>query len=458
MKAYKHKLETLAMATFPPATLEKESVGSLLAILTGHEDWKGVWAYDLFSQRIFARNPPMKLEAETGGLKNHDVAAVKTWLQALPKEKKTKHVDEAGNEDWKIVRVGCTASADTIVEAITLAAHANEFHPVRDYLDALDAMSVEDAHELLDWTTKDVLGIDDPMGWIKRQLVAAARRVRTPGYKHDYIVVLIGDQGRRKSTLVNALFDPWFQDNLPDLASRQAANALRGFWGIELAELEKLVRADDATAKAFLARREDVYDQKYEKDVVRVPRQCVFFGSTNNIECLRDPTGNRRYWPLRVERSIPIERIVENRDTVWRAANVIAASDFRTWMTDEEENAADVIRQEFFEVDPWHHAIARYCTGRATVTVDQVWEHLATTRRGKHDEQKGEIARLGKAERNRIGGTLRTLGCKRSNHVWKVPDELALRISVEAKPHQPHLELPFIDVAADEYVIKTGVC
>jgi hypothetical protein len=46
---------------------------------------------------------------------------------------------------------------------------------------------------------------------------------------------------------VSVLFDPWFQDNLPDLSTKQAANALRGFWGIELAELEKIVRADDAT-------------------------------------------------------------------------------------------------------------------------------------------------------------------------------------------------------------------
>lgn len=439
MKAYKYRLEELSMY----ATLEPETVGSLLVILTSHPDWTGVWAYDEFAGRVIAHDPPIALRAETEGVKSHDVAAVKAWLQAQPKEKKLKAIDEDGNEGWRTVTVGRTAHTETISEAMTLAAHANRFHPVRDFLDGLEQPSLDDAHATLDGVA-GLLGIEDEMGWFKRQLVAAVRRIRRPGYKHDYILVLVGEtQGQGKSTLVNIFFDPWFQDNLPDLGTKQAANALRGFWGIELAELEKVIRADDATVKAFLSRTEDVYDQKYERDVSRQPRQCVFYGTTNQPDCLRDPTGNRRYWPVRVTRQMDLAKVTAMRASIWAAANVVAETDFRTWMTAEEEQRANEIRYEFTDLDPWHRAIAEYCAGKATVTVEKIWEYIATTRRGTIHEAKGELVKLGKAERNRIGATLRFLKCKRTHGAWRVPDELSQQVATTDK--DPPKRDPFRD-------------
>ncbi len=430
---YKYRVEELSTQTY--ATLDAESVGTLLTLFTAHEDWEGVWRYDEFGQRVIAFNPPFQLDAESEGIKNHDIAAVKAWLGAQPKEKRTPVKDGEGNPlrdgegnaVFRTVIVGRKASTEVVMEAITLAAKARRFHPVRDYLATLPTPSAEEAHATIDAFVAN-LGIVDEMQWIKRHLVAAVRRVMKPGDKHDYILVLVGEkQGQGKSTLVRLLFDPWFQDNLPDLGSKSAANALRGFWGIELAELEKILRADDATVKAFLSRTEDVFDQKYEKDVSRYPRQCLFVGTTNVPECLRDPTGNRRYWPVRVEVQMDVTAIAAARDVIWAAANAIAATDYRTWMTPEEDERADVIRAEFTELDPWHTTIRRFCEGKALVTIDEVWESLAAVGKGHSWERKGDVLTLDKVKRNRIGGTLRMLKCKRVHGAWRVPDELRLR-------------------------------
>lgn len=423
---YKYRLEELSAQTF--ATLDAESVGTLVTLFTAHPDWENVWRYDEFGQRIVAVDPPFALCAETEGVKNHDIGAIKAWLGTVPKEKKTKTVDEDGNESWKTVTVGRKATTEVVTEAITLAARAKPFHPVRAYLDGLPQPSLAEAHATLD-AVAALLGGSDPMEWVKRTLVAAIRRVREPGYKHDYILVLIGEtQGQGKSTLVSTLFSPWFQDNLPDLATKAAANALRGFWGIELAELEKILRADDATVKAFLSRTEDVFDQKYERDTSRYPRQCVFVGTSNMPDCLRDTTGNRRYWPLRVEKQIDLAWLARNRDAIWAAAGVAAASEFRTWMTVDEDTRANDIRAEFTDVDPWHRMIADYCVGKATVTIEEIWESIAAVGKGHSWQRPGDVINLDKGKRNRIGGTLRLLKCRRTHGAWKTPDELRLRL------------------------------
>lgn len=431
---YKYRVEELALKAFK--TVEKETVTGLLAILTRHPDWQGVFGYDEFACSVVAKNPPIRLEAEgVGGLKNHDVAAVRAWLQAQPKEKKqlVKGTDDQGQptEEWKTYVVGRDADEKTVKQAILLAAHARRFHPVRDYLDALARPTIDEAHLILDGLPV-FLHIEDPLCWFKRQLVAAVRRVRQPGCKHDHMLVLIGEkQGQGKSTLCFKLFEPWFQDNLPDLGSKAAANSLRGFWCVELAELEKILRVDDATAKAFLSRTEDVYDIKYEPDVSRFPRSCVFFGTSNDPECLRDPSGNRRYWPVRVVKHMDLEGVAKMRDSLWAAANVLAETDFRTWMTPADEEQADKIRDEFLLLDPWFKEIERFIRGKAQITIPEVWEHIGATGTA-FARRQGELANLGRVERNRIGSCLRQLGCTRAHGVWRVPGTSANVIPLRA--------------------------
>jgi len=130
------------------------------------------------------------------------------------------------------------------------------------------------------------------------------------------MIVLEGWQGIGKSKLLRVLFgSEWFADDIPaDLKSRDAAMALCGVWCLEFAEIEHLIRSDVETIKAFLSRSEDHYRPIYGRAFVKRPRQCVLVGTTNADDYLRDPTGNRRIWPV----------LCKSADTAWIA--IIATS------------------------------------------------------------------------------------------------------------------------------------
>jgi predicted P-loop ATPase len=118
------------------------------------------------------------------------------------------------------------------------------------------------------------------------------------------------------------------------------------------------------------------------------------------------------------------------KDRIWAAACVVAETDFSTWITTQEEQTADVIRHEFTDLDPWHACIKAFLEGRDEVTVQAVWEHVSAIGKGHAWERKGDVANLDKGKSNRIGRTLRHLGWKRTNGIWR-PSK-----PVSRKPHQ----------------------
>ena len=109
-----------------------------------------------------------------------------------------------------------------------------------------------------------------------------------------------GAQGARKSTAVKALFDPWFSDELADLGSKDAAMQTRGVWGIEVSELDAMSRMEVSRIKAFITRTTDRFRPPYGSRIIESPRSCVFWGTTNADGYLKDETGGRRFWPVKI--------------------------------------------------------------------------------------------------------------------------------------------------------------
>ena len=248
-------------------------------------------------------------------------------------------------------------SLQAIEEAILSVAHANRFHPVRDWLHGLEEKPKQEGI-LNSWLLR-VLGYHES-GAIPQHLsdylVLAGRywvlgiinRVMRPGCKFDYCPVLEGKGGLRKSTMIETLIgSQWYSDTHFDLTrGREGQEQIQGIILYELSELSALAKAEFELTKAFISSKEDRYRVAYGRTVQKFPRQCVIAGTTNKREWLRDRTGNRRWWPIHVEKTIDTDWLEANRDAIFAEGMQAFREGARYTPSQQEEDFYFVPQQE----------------------------------------------------------------------------------------------------------------
>ena len=213
-----------------------------------------------------------------------------------------------------------------LLDAFVNVANKNRRHPVREYLDGLKW----DGKPRVDTLFVDYLGAEDtPLNraMTRKALAAAVARIYAAGTKFDYCVTLAGGEGIGKSTIIRLLAsDAWFCDSVTTTEGRDGMAILRGAWLVELAELASLKKSEVEQVKQYLSKTEDTYRAAYDRNTISHPRQCVFFGTTNETEFLRGDTGNRRFWIIPVDGSRRkftgdlFKAIPAERDQIWAEA------------------------------------------------------------------------------------------------------------------------------------------
>ncbi|WP_372708050.1 VapE domain-containing protein, partial [Brevundimonas sp.] len=211
-----------------------------------------------------------------------------------------------------------------LMSAINRAAQGNRFHPVRDYLTRHKWDGVNRVERLF----VDYIGAEDNAYHREAALlfmVGAVTRIFEPGHKFDFVPILEGIQGVRKSTFVSTLSQGWFAELEGDFHDKKGmVEQMAGAWVIELPELQGFSKAEVTTIKGFVSRTTDKVRLAYERRAAEFPRQCVFIGSTNETEYLRDATGGRRFWPIAgTVTSIDTDRLEREVDQLWAEAKAM---------------------------------------------------------------------------------------------------------------------------------------
>lgn len=353
---------------------------NVFLILSRHPAWTNVIGYNEFAQRIEKRRVT-PTGAAAGEWSDQDDYELGLWF--------------AQKCDLLI------KSAGTISAGVSMVAHRNRFHPVREWLENLPPW---DGTERIDHWLTDCIGIPDSQ-YVRLVgrffLLGMVARIYKPGCAMQYMPIFEGPQGKGKSTMLRILGGDWYAETPFKIGDKDAYQQLQGTWLYEIPEMDSFNKAESTAVKAFVTIQVDRYREPYARRPVDRPRQCVFAGNTNHSEYFKDTTGNRRFWPIRCAATIDLDKLAEWREQLFAEAMLRFHEGVRWHPTREEELLYFKPQQEEREiVDPWLYPLQDWLDdpGRRTqreFTSQEVLTGAFNVAIDKIDGNRGMATRLG---------------------------------------------------------------
>lgn len=344
--------EVRAMLTKKANGMPQTTITNCMTVLANDRKLKGRFAYNEMAYANTVECPlPWDKSHGTRKVKDLDYSQFAAYLESA---------------------YGITEGKAKGTDAILNVCSFNRYHPVREWLDSLEWDGTPRVGTLLaEFMRADYDEYSAEA--MKLFMRGAIARALEPGCKFDTMLVLVGEQGIGKSTFFRMLAhnDAWYNGNMNTIEGDAAIEKLQGKWILEMSELLALKKAKEVEGvKSFITNQVDVIRPKYGKATEDRPRVCVFAGTTNDMDFLSDPTGNRRFLPImcHLRRDEPsllfIEGAQEHIDQCW-------AEVYREWkdgnteltLPDDLEQHANDMRSEHVEDDPKVGIIQDYLDG-----------------------------------------------------------------------------------------------
>lgn len=316
------------------------TVGNAAVYLMFHPAMQGKLKYNEFSEKVvWAERPPEGLlRPEVGEFQEEHLVYVQHWMSKT---------------------VGVNFGIEPIYHAVRAVAKRNGFHPLRDWLDSLEWDGVKRIGRWLysycGVANSNAIAAD--MGrWF---LLSAVARVYSPGCQVDHVLVLEGDQGVGKSSIVRVLGGEYYLGKMPKLSNQYAAMYLNGYWIAEIPELDAMKGVERSQYKEFITQGFDVYKEPYAKLPVKRLRQCAFIGTTNESAYL-DDAENRRFWPVRVG-TIKLDALTNDRAQLWAEA-VHSYKSGSKWHpeTEDKKESLRAEQEDRATEDAWEDTVRDY--------------------------------------------------------------------------------------------------
>lgn len=281
----------------------KSSLPNVALIFENDPRSRGVAAFNEMKQEVVLRAPPRqaKKKRQTHEPVNlagriwtiHDTYNGDSWSQ--DHDIAVRNMIESKTQ---LKGYGIKVTDRDLQGAINLSAQRRRFHPVKEMIEAI----TWDGKPRCETLFIDYLGCDDTAYYRQAALmtlVGAVARIYRPGHKFDFVPILEGVQGKGKSTFIEILGLKWYNELIGDISDpKQMVEVMLGSWILEIGELSSMARAEVNDLKAFVSRTHDKTRLAWERRAREYARQCIFIGSTNDREYLRDQTGGRRFWPI----------------------------------------------------------------------------------------------------------------------------------------------------------------
>lgn len=335
------------------------------------DDWKtrlkftekGAIAQSIENVVLILNNDP-KLE---GCLAYNEMSSHTDTRKSLPWRKVKTSSQWVDSDDaalrYYLEKTYGLSGKDRIFDAVNVVAQEHSFHPVKEYLESCTWDGIPRVETLL----IDYLGAEDSpyTRTVTRKVMAAAiARIYKPGCKFDHMLTLRGLQGLGKSSFFAKLGGQWFSDSFTAVQGKEAYEQIQGVWIMEVGELAGLRRAEVEAIKLYLSKQTDRFRPAYGRRLQEFPRQCIFIGTTNETQFLRDTTGNRRFWvvdtPNQPTHDFWEELTPETVAAIWAEAMEIYNAGEKLYLSKEMERIAREIQETYEEENPRAGIVADY--------------------------------------------------------------------------------------------------
>lgn len=352
----------------------RPTISNATLIYKFHPDWAKGIGFDDFSQRLCKTR--VLPSSEPGEWTDYDCTRAQLWLD----ENFNFHLSEVATQ--------------RVIEVI---AQDNKFNPVKQYLTSLQW---DGQHRIHNWLTT-YLGVEDSeVSTIfgKCMLIAGVACIlEEDGIKNDTMIVIEGEQGIGKSTALQTLFsEKWFTDTPIQFGHQNGYLTMIGKWGAEWAEMAK-TGASTEQIRSFLSQTSDEFRRPYARNTTVIVRRTILCATTNASHYLNDPTGNRRFMPVKATK-INIPELKKNRDQLWAEA----VTEFRNgerWWFDNNNPQIIAAQKARFDSDPWQDKIERFVANSEKIHTDQIYSQLTLN-----------VGKLKKADHQRIKEIMTMLG------------------------------------------------
>ena len=377
----KDNMEWLKQLKINPSSGQpQKTIDNVIIILENDPNLKGKIAYDEFANRGVVLGP----------LPWNNSTEKRFWTDT----------DDSGLYHY-MEKVYGISSESKINHALALVSYKHKFNEVKEYLESLKW----DGVPRLDTLLHDYLGAEDNVytrAVSRKSFTAAVARAMEPGVKYDYMPILVGPQGIGKSTFLRIMGKNWFSDSLQTFEGKEASEMIQGVWINEIGELAGMSKAETNSIKQFLSRTEDIFREAYGKRTQAYPRRCVFFGTTNDSVFLRDHTGNRRFWPVKVGLVKPKKNVFEDLkhevDQIYAEAFVRWQLGEQLFLTGEAEEIAKIQQEEHRETSPKEGIIREFI--ERPIPID--WDTKSISERRLYWSNEFGRSEIETVERDRI--------------------------------------------------------
>lgn len=367
--------------------VKNNSLQNMILFLRFHENFKGVFAYNEFHQNIVMIKCPVwgdRALFEVDRISDIVVSQTTAELEKL----------------------GQTPDINRTYKAIQVAAHYNKFHPAREYFNNLKW----DGKPRLKTWLKVYLGCqnesDEYLEFVGRKwLTAGVTRIFHPGRKFDHVLVIEGEQGAYKSTSLKKLATfgidkavEYFTDSvtIADIQNKDTIMKIQGSVIVELSELSGFSKKDDEEIKRWITLEHDNIRLPYGRETSLFKRQFILAATTNRYDYLKDPTGNRRYWPVRAGSRIDIVAIDRDKEQLWAEAVAEYKGGLYLAPTHEEEGLANTERHKRLAQDAWTDVVLEKAHQRMTnkFKVADIMSDMGMVLRDKDDRAMRRISSI----------------------------------------------------------------